>query len=142
MHYFSFFFLSKSQNLTFYMQIIFALCVFFLVIVVVVICCCFFYITFCWVLNSCYKFMILFGAAAFIGWERDRCVATFSHADKMKYYMLSAFSLPNKQMFEFIMTVGRTCGWMVTCMRIRVLMVRAISKRLYATWAQIQNRMA
>lgn len=79
----------KSQNLTFYMQIIFVVCVFY--------CCCCCYCwwccchlyknnKFCWVLNSCYEFMVLW--AAFIGGDR---YCNIFHADKMNYYMLSAF---------------------------------------------------
>lgn len=74
--------------------------------------------------------------AALIGGDR---YCNIFHADKMKYYMLSAFSLPNKQMFEFIMTVGRTCGWLVARMRVCIGMNEP-SRKDYMQHEQIQNR--
>lgn len=96
--------LLKSQNLTFYMQIIFVVrfryrcCCF---------CCCHLYKNnkFCWVLNSCYEFMALW--ATYIG---QRSVLQHFPCRQDEILYVERISLPNKQMFEFIMTVGRTCG--------------------------------
>lgn len=46
-------------------------------------------------------------------------------------------SLSNKQMFEFIMTVGRTCGCL-SCMRVLVWTSHFV-KRLYAAWTNSKS---